>query len=966
MASEEILKAQLQNALSECQRLRDENALLRRRTQSPKIAVPPSPTSLSQPYDRLRSSSAPVTNASSPEAKIALFRNLFRGREDVYAVRWEGKGGKTGYAPAGVRQWEQSHSTPYKKGSFHYSKLFPLTDEIIRDHLLGRQTIGVYPLQQDDTCWFVAVDFDKKNWEADASAFIKTCQDIAVPVAVERSRSGNGAHVWIFFTSPIQAALARKLASAVLTRTMERRYAVGLDSCDRVFPSQDTLPKGGFGNLIALPLQHGPREKGNSLFLDDQFRPYKDQWEFLSTIKRLDKKDIQTIIHKTYPFGDVINVKHTASELGDDTDPWVVPPNGKLPARDITEPLPDSVSVALGSQIYIEKKGLPDVFLDRLIRLAAFQNPEFYKTQAMRLSTFGKPRVIACAEDLPRYLALPRGLIDEVLDLFRTQGIEVQLSDHRFGGESIQVEFQGERRARQTEAARTLASQDDGILCAPTAFGKTAVAAQLIAMRKVNTLVLVHRRHLLDQWRERLAQFLGLTTKDIGQIGSGKTSQTGRLDVAVIQSLIRKGEVKNLVAEYGQVIVDECHHVSAFSFERVLRKVKAKHVVGLTATPIRKDGHHPIILMQCGPIRFNLTNKKLKADSAIQYEVVPRTTEFTVPPERSDLSIQDLYTALINDDERSDLIVGDVITAIEEKRFPLVLTERTDHLQFLLEKLERRVPNVFVMKGGMGKKQREAITAQIAAVPDSQQRVIIATGRYIGEGFDDARLDTLFLAMPLSWSGTLQQYVGRLHRLHQNKRIVRVYDYVDASVPVLRRMYEKRVKAYETVGYSITRPGDNETQAELRFAAIEEIAVREAIAYEEARGCRVESVETDTRGFDLISRRKVAEATQERIETRFIEVKGRAALGEIALTANEYKTAQRLGDDYWLYVVFNCASKPEVTLIRNPARFDWEPLSKIDCYRIGADVLLSTSEIILSGEQDSCSYRKSKPQGTVA
>ena len=941
MDGNEILKAKLQNALSECRRLRDENAQLRRRMQLQETIGRPNPDQLPRPVSNRTSLSAPVTNGSSPEAKIALFRSLFRGREDVYAVRWEGKGGKTGYAPAGVREWDQSPSTRFKKQSFHYTKVFPISHEVIRDHLLGKQTIGVYPLLQDDTCWFVAVDFDQKNWEADAFAFLKTCQDFAVPAALERSRSGNGGHVWIFFESPIQAAVARKLASALLTRTMERRYAVGLDSYDRLFPSQDTMPKGGFGNLIALPLQHVPREKANSVFLDEQLRPYNDQWAFLSTITRLDQNEIHAILRKTYPFGDVINVKYSASQYGDDSDPWILPPSGQLPVKDITEPLPNVVSIALGNQIYVEKKGLPDVFIDRLIRLAAFQNPEFYKTQAMRLSTFGKPRVIACAEDLPRYVALPRGLQHEVLDLFRSQNIKVNVTDHRFGGESIQADFSGERRARQTEAAKALASHDNGILCAPTAFGKTAVAAQLITMRKVNTLVLVHRRHLMDQWRERLAQFLGLSTKDIGQIGSGKTKQTGRLDVAVIQSLIRKGEVKNIVAEYGQVIVDECHHVSAFSFERVLRKVKAKHVVGLTATPIRKDGHHPIILMQCGPIRFNVSSRKLNADSTIKYEVIPRITEFTIPPERSGLSIQDIYAALINDDERNDLIVADVITAIEEKRFPLVLTERTGHLQILLAKLERLVPKIFVMKGGMGKKQREELAAQIAEVPDDQQRVIIATGRYIGEGFDDARLDTLFLAMPISWRGTLQQYVGRLHRLHQNKRIVRVYDYVDASVPVLSRMYEKRVKAYKAVGYTIAGPEDDEAQAEFRFAAIEQVAVREAIAFEEARGCKVESVESDTRGFDLISRRIVAGAAQRRIETRFIEVKGRAVVGEIALTANEYKTAQRLGEDYWLYVVFNCASSPQVTLIQNPARFDWEPLSKIDCYRIGADVLLN-------------------------
>ena len=943
MASNEILKSELEKAVAECRRLREENARLRLRVgQTPDIRAP-TPKQFLTDNNKKAQAAATITATSPPELKVALFRSLFRGRDDVYATRWEGRSGKTGYSPAGIRDWEQRASAGRsKEKSFRHSKLFPLSEEVIRDHLLGKQTIGVYPLVQDDTCWFVAVDFDKRSWEADACAFLKTCYKTGVPAALERSRSGNGGHVWIFFTSPIQAALARKLASAVLTRTMEQRYAMGLDSYDRLFPSQDTMPKGGFGNLIALPLQHGPRENGNSVFVDDGLRPYDDQWAFLSSIKRLAPDETQALLHKMYPAGDVINIKHSASDYDEASDPWIVPPSGRLAARDITEPLPQSVSIKLGNLIYIEKRDLPDVFLDRLVRLAAFQNPEFYKTQAMRLSTFGKPRVIACAEDLLHHIALPRGLLQEVLDLFRTQSIAVDITDHRFTGVPIQADFHGDRRVSQTEAAKALASCDDGILCAPTAFGKTAVAAQLIAMRKVNTLVLVHRRHLMNQWRERLALFLGLSSKEIGQIGGGKTSQTGRLDVAVIQSLIRKGKVKDIVAEYGQVIVDECHHVSAFSFERVLRKVKARYVVGLTATPIRKDGHHPIILMQCGPIRFNVSSKKQAAASAFQYEVIPKLTEFTVPSEWNGIGIQEIYTALVNDERRTDLIVADVVGAIEDGRFPLLLTERTNHLQLLLERLGRHVPNVFVMKGGMGKKQRDALASEIKAVPEDQQRVIIATGRYIGEGFDDARLDTLFLAMPISWRGTLQQYVGRLHRLHENKHIVRVYDYVDASVPVLNRMYEKRLKAYKAVGYTVTRPsGEQEAQADLRFAAIERIAVQAAIAFEEARGCKVESVESDTCGFDLISRRMVSDISRERIETRFIEVKGRAAVGEIALTANEYKTAQRLGDDYWLYVAFNCASQPQVTLIQNPARFDWEPLSKIDCYRIAAETILS-------------------------
>lgn len=941
MKSEATLKEKLAKAEAECRRLREAiDRLQLSQTIAPqehdRPARPASPGDNEVPQPL-----AAVTVDSRPDAKVALFQSLFRGRNDVYAVRWEGKSGKSGYSPAGIREWDPLPSTkPGARKTSRLSTVFSLDDEAIRGHLLGKQTVGLYPLLPDDTCWFVAVDFDKKNWEADACAYLNTCADFAVTASLERSRSGQGGHIWIFFAEPVQAALARRLASCILTRTMERRYALGLDSYDRLFPNQDTMPKGGFGNLIALPLQHGPRKNGNSVFVDSHLRPYEDQWAFLSSIKRISQIDAQEIIRKIYPAGDELNVRHSLSEYDEQDDPWTLPPSGHADIELKIEPIPPNITITVANLIYVEKKDLPDSFVDRLIRLAAFQNPEFYKSQAMRLSTFGKPRVIGCAEDLPRHVGLPRGLLKDVLDLFHKMGVAVDVADQQFAGAPMDADFHGDTRAIQTEAARALAAYDHGILCAPTAFGKTAVAAKMIAFRKVNTLVLVHRRHLMDQWRERLALFLGLDTREIGQIGGGKSAQTGRLDVAVIQSLIRKGEVRDLVADYGQVIVDECHHVSAFSFEQVLKKVKAKFVIGLTATPIRKDGHHPIIFMQCGPIRFNVSSRKQAEASPFQYEVIPRPTEFTVPEEWIGIGIQEVYTALVHDERRTDLIVADVVEAIEDGRSPLLLTERMDHLQLLLEKLRRRVPNVFVMKGGMGKKQRTAVLAEIAAIPADQRRVILATGRYIGEGFDDARLDTLFLGMPISWRGTLQQYVGRLHRQHVDKHIVRVYDYVDACVPVLNRMYERRLNAYKAVGYKITRPScELERQASLKFATIERIAVAAAIACEQARGCTVESVESDTRGFDLISRRLVSGS----IETRFIEVKGRAAVGEIALTANEYKTAQRVGDDYWLYVVFNCASQPKVMFIRNPARFDWEPLSRIDCYRIGAETLLSKS-----------------------
>jgi superfamily II DNA or RNA helicase len=451
----------------------------------------------------------------------------------------------------------------------------------------------------------------------------------------------------------------------------------------------------------------------------------------------------------------------------------------------------------------VEKKDLPPAMLNRLLRLAAFQNPEFYKAQAMRLATYDKPRVIACGQDFAQHIAVPRGCLAETLALLEAHRIRPEVRDERFAGTPIEAEFQGQLRPFQEEAVAKIAGHDEGILCAPTAFGKTAVAAWLIAKRKVNTLVVVHRQQLLDQWQERLGMFLNLPAKSIGHVGGGKMDRTGCVDVAVIQSLYRKDEVKDFVAEYGHVIIDECHHLSAFTFEQVMRQVKAKYVVGLTATPTRKDGHHPIIYMQCGPVRFSMSARTMTETTPFEHKVTPRHTEFRMAPELTEVTIQDIYAALVSDVSRNEMIANDIVRAIDSGRCPLLLTGRTEHLQYFTTKLAGAAKHVFVLKGGMGKKQRRAIAAALALVPENESRVILATGSYIGEGFDDARLDTLFLAMPISWKGTLQQYVGRLHRLHDNKRFVQVYDYVDNYVLMLARMYERRLKGYSAIGYVI-------------------------------------------------------------------------------------------------------------------------------------------------------------------
>ena len=794
----------LQALTGKCRRLEDENRRLRELLAEKGITLPVTPSVEPKPQLPL------VRSTLNTAQKIALFRSLFRGREDVYAQRWESPDGRSGYSPKAERDWNAYYSTKpedRKRVDKETRKNIALTDEAIHAHLAGTQTLGVYPLLLDETCWFLAVDFDKKTWKDDAAAFRATCQELNVPAVMERSRSGNGAHIWIFFERPVPAGVARRLGSLLLTRTMERRHQLGLDSYDRFFPNQDTMPKGGFGNLIALPLQKNPRESGFTEFLDAEMRPYADQWGFLNSVQRMTQAAAERLVSEALQRGgDVIGVRFASVEDGDEPDPWTLPPSRKRPDKPIKGPLPASVEIVRSNLLFIEKKGLPPEMMNRLLRIAAFQNPEFYKAQAMRLSTFDKPRVIACGEDLLRHLALPRGCLDEVVTFLEGHKVKVVVRDERFAGNPIDVQFHGSLRPRQEEAVAKIIKYDEGLICAPTAFGKTVVAAWLIAKRAVNTLVIVHRQQLLDQWRKRLAIFLDLPIDKIGQVGGGRTKRTGEIDVAVIQSLHREKEVKEFVAEYGHVLVDECHHLSAFTFEQVMRQVKAKFVVGLTATPTRKDGHHPIIYMQCGPARYTMAVRAMTDSTPFEHVVIPRTTDFQLShtgEPTGELTIQDIYAALTTDEGRNKLIVEDVVRVMEQGRSPLVLTGRTEHITQIETALAGRVQNIIVLKGGMGRKQRREVDERLAAIPDSDQRLILATGSYIGEGFDDARLDTLFLAMPISWKGTLQQYVGRLHRLHEGKRVVEVYDYVDGNVLMLSRMYGRRLKGYGDMGYKI-------------------------------------------------------------------------------------------------------------------------------------------------------------------
>lgn len=750
------------------------------------------------PAEPTRIPLAPLEPSSvlDTDSKVALFRRLFRGRTDIYPLRWESNSGKSGYAPACANEWRPGvcEKPRIKCGDCHQRQLLAVTDDLIFRHLAGAVVVGVYPLLKDDTCYFLAADFDEAEWRDDARAFAASCHTLGVPVALEISRSGNGAHAWIFFEDKVLASDARRLGAAIISHACERTRQLSLSSYDRLFPNQDTLPKGGFGNLIALPLQKRARAQHHSVFVDDALVPYADQWAYLATLQRMHPERLHPVITLAMGNRDPLGVASVDDEEG--AQPWKTP---SPRSQKLNGPMPATLSITLANLIYFDKAQLPQPLANQLIRLAAFQNPEFYKAQALRLSVWNKPRVIGCAQNFPHHIALPRGCWDAVQALLAQYQITPLVEDERFAGTALDVSFLGTLRPDQETAVTAMQAHDTGILCAPTAFGKTVSAAALIAQRGVNTLVLVHRTELLRQWQERLQAFLGVGKEVVGTLGGGKPKLTGQIDIAVMQSLSRQGEISDLVKNYGQIIIDECHHLSAVSFEALLRSSPARYVLGLTATPIRRDGQQPIIFMQCGPIRHTATRP---AGAPHDLSVSPRLLSGPIlVPEGA--GIQAIFKQLANDAQRTATIVSAVVQAYRQGRKVLVLTQRTEHVETLDVALREQVANLFTLHGRLPKKQRVSLISALESLPEAAPRVLLATGTLIGEGFDHPPLDTLVLAMPISWRGILQQYAGRLHRAHAAKTDIQVIDFVDEGQVALLRMWEKRKAGYKAMGYRL-------------------------------------------------------------------------------------------------------------------------------------------------------------------
>ena len=808
------LQEKYNQILAQNESLRKENAELKSLLCAHGIEYKPKPTNVT---DSLFSPiSLPVIKLSLDE-RVTLFMSLFKGREDVFARRWFSKTtGKGGYQPVCANEWRRGvcDKKKFKCAECPNRNFAPLTSQDIYRHLEGKDenccdVVGLYAIMPDNNCTFLCTDFDDKSckhgYKDDVLAFAGVCRDWQIPYAIERSRSGNGAHVWIFFEELLSAFKARRLGNAILTEAMNRDGRMSFNSYDRFFPNQDRMPEGGFGNLVALPLQGQARKNLNSVFVDDDFLAYKDQWSFLYNIRKVREDYVDKLLNLH------VNEELGALSTSSESKPWATPTPQNITKADFYSTL----EIVKADKIYIPLKSVSAKVLNHLKRIAAFKNPEFYSKQAFRLSTYSVPRIISCFDISDEYLAMPRGCEDAILSFLNDNNVKYCITDETSHGKKISVTFIGKEREEQTEAISALLPYNNGILYATTAFGKTVTAAAIIARKKVNTLILVHSKALLTQWHERLVEFLDIDFKEpeepkkrgrkkvfspIGCLDSTGNSLHGVIDIALIQSCLDEDGVKPFVQDYGMVIVDECHHVSSVTFENVLKNIKAHTVYGLTATPIRKDGQQPIIFMQCGPIRFSADAKSQIAKQSFDRYLIPRFTSYrSITKDKQ--TITAMYQSLSEDTLRNDLIVKDICKVVDSGRTPIILTNRTSHVTLLAEKLRTTIPNVITLTGsGTTKDKREALL-RLQTISPSEPLVIVATGKYVGEGFDYPRLDTLFLALPISWKGLVAQYAGRLHRENEGKKDVRIYDYIDIHEPVCDSMYRKRLKGYASIGY---------------------------------------------------------------------------------------------------------------------------------------------------------------------
>lgn len=750
-----------------------------------------------------------------------VFFSYFWGREDVFARRFVSKRtGKTGYSPQCVNLWSRGicpkvENNQYPCAKCSNRKYTPLKVEDITAHIEGQKedgsdVIGIYPLYPNGTCRFLVFDFDSHtdlndDWKNEVDALRTICHSLHVPILVERSRSGQGAHVWVFFDKPVSARKARHFAFRVLQKGAETVSLTSFRYYDRIIPTQDELPKGGLGNLIALPLQGQALKSGNSCFVDEHWDAIPDQWNALRQTRKLSEAELDRL------FEEWAEDTHSAET---DASPWESQkPFSKSDAR-------NPIQIVLADRVYVSTEYIAPRLQNQLRRLAAVSNPKYFQNVRMKYSNFNTPRYVYLGEDVEGYIALPRGLFPKLEKGFQQAGIHFRVEDKRSTGRAIDVSFLGELRPEQKKAADALLAEDTGVLWAAPGFGKTVVGSYLIAGLKCSTLIILENSSLMEQWQSSFARFLEIHEPNpvyftktgrkktrnsvIGEIRGVKDTSNGIIDIAMAGSLFPEGKPHPRLKEYGLVIVDESHHTASETVTKVLQVVSAKNVYGVTATKDRSDGLQPVNEMLLGPVRFRYTSKSQAEAQSFPHYVYPRFTHVVTPYGLQDKHINAFYELLRDSDQRNQQIVKDIEECIANKRTPVVLTRYTEHARLLASQLESVADHLFLMVGALGKKRLQEVRAEMESVPDHETLILVATGKLLGEGFDFPRLDTLIMATPVSWKGIVEQYAGRLNREHAGKESVVIYDYVDTHIPVFSAMYAKRLKAYRQIGYTVT------------------------------------------------------------------------------------------------------------------------------------------------------------------
>ena len=776
---------------------------------------------------------------------VQFYYSMFKGRRDVYSLRSgkpNAKTGKHGYYTQCDNFWKaglcgKKDGKNTKCQSCPNQKYKPLTGDVIYAHLTGvkedcSDVVGLYPVWPDETCNYLVFDFDNHDdssdsvkWQEEANALRAICEINNVPCLVERSRSGKGAHVWIFFEKAINIKKARLFGAALLDKGAESVNQQSFDTYDRMIPAQDKLPEGGLGNLVALPLQGRAVKNGNSVFVDEKWQPYHDQWSVLKNTGKLSETFID---EKLSSWGNKYSISSNTDneipgQISIDETPWE---NSIKFERSDTK---GTVRIVLADKAYVDKTDIKPRLQNKIRRLAAYNNPEYFKNQGMGISTFGIPRIVYSGEDTEQFIAIPRGCLNKLCKNLKSSNIDYSVEDKRNTGKEINVSFAGELYPEQQDAVNSLTGHDFGVLAAATGFGKTVVGSYLISERKVNTLILVHNNEIMQNWINDLERFLVIkedypqymtktgrvkTRKSlIGRLTGAHNSMTGIIDVAMVTSLGSGDSIKPFVKDYGMVIMDECHHGAAESIEAVLSKVNAKYVYGLTATVKREDGKDKTVLMQFGPVRFRFTAKDKIRLQGMEHILEPRFTPIISTKEK--LTLNEAYEIVVNSDFRNSLIASDIEACIKQGHTPLVLSKRKAQIDVLFEKVKDKADHVLVLTGGKKQSERKELRERLGSISESESLIVLATGQYIGEGFNCSRLDMLFLAMPIAWDGNVEQYTGRLNRSHDGKNRVTVIDYVDHHIEMFANMYNKRLRTYKRIGYELSQ--DVERKHDDRF-----------------------------------------------------------------------------------------------------------------------------------------------------